>query len=165
MAAARGLRAGQNFPAGGRKSQDPRQGLPSSSWWLWRRWGWAVADSGVCGLDLIVRTGPHGPAHLLSPAIVLSRSVWVLLASLALALLASGCGGLSPDTRAENTRIALYGTRTPTPLEVARNVVAMGTPTKLDPTIAASLTAEATLDVATPEPMNVATHMAQFAGR
>ena len=41
----------------------------------------------------------------------------------------------------------------------------MGTPTKLDPTIAALLTAEATLDIATPEPMNVATHMAQFAGR
>jgi hypothetical protein len=112
-----------------------------------------------------MRAGPYGPAHLLPPALVLSRSVWVLLASLALALVASGCGGLSPDTRAEDTRIALYGTRTPTPLEAARTVVAMGTPTKFDPTIAASLTAEATLDVATPEPMNVATHMAQFAGR
>jgi hypothetical protein len=112
-----------------------------------------------------MRADPHGPAHLLPPALVLSRSVWVLLASLALALVASGCGGLSPDTRAEDTRTALYGTRTPTPLEAARIVVAMGTPTKFDPTIAASLTAEATLDVATPEPMNVATHMAQFAGR
>lgn len=102
---------------------------------------------------------------MLPPAIVLLRSIWVLLASLALALVVSGCGGISPDTRAEDTRIALYGTRTPTALEAARTVVAMGTPTKLDPTIAASLTAEATLDIATPGPMNVATHMAQFASR
>jgi hypothetical protein len=165
MAAARGFRARQIFPAGGRELQDPRHGLPPSSWFLWRPWGWAIPDSGMCGLDLIVRARPHGPAHLLPPAIVLLRWVWVLLASLALALVASGCGGLSPDTRAEDTRIALYGTRTPTPLEAARTVVAMGTPTKLDPTIAASLTAEATLDIVTPEPMNVATHMAQFASR
>ena len=107
-----------------------------------------------------MRASPHGSVDLLPYAVVLSRPVWVLLASLALALVTSGCGGLSPDTRAEDTRVALYGTRTPTPLEVARNVVATGTPTKLDPDIAASLTAEATLDIATPEPMNVATHMA-----
>jgi hypothetical protein len=37
----------------------------------------------------------------------------------------------------------------------------MGTVTKLDPEIVATLTAEATLSIATPELGNVATHMAQ----
>lgn len=88
------------------------------------------------------------------------RSLCVLLASLALTLVASGCGGASPETRFTETQIALYGTRTPTPLEAARTAIAEGTVTKLDPEIAATLTAEATLTIATPEPGNVATHMA-----
>jgi len=78
------------------------------------------------------------------------RTVCLLLASLAATLVASGCGGTSPDTRASDTRIALYGTRTPTPLEAARAAIAEGTVTRLDPRIAASLTAEATLKIATP---------------
>jgi hypothetical protein len=98
-------------------------------------------------------------------AIVLSRSVWVLLAGLALTLVVSGCGGASPETRFTETQIALYGTRTPTPLEAARTVIAAGTATTLEPEIAASLTAEASLSIVTPEPMNVATHMAQYANR
>ena len=122
-------------------------------------------NSGVGSLDPIVQAGPHGPALVPLPAIVLSRSVWVLLASLALILFVSGCGGASPETRAEDTRIALYGTRTPTPLEAARTAIAMGTATRLEPEIAASLTAEASLTIATPEPMNIATHMAQHANR
>jgi hypothetical protein len=140
--------------------------MPNSDWQsrLCRR-PTCITDSGVVILDLFVRAGPHGPALLLPPAIVLSRSVWVLLASLALILVASGCGGASPDTRAEETRTALYGTRTPTPLEAARTVVAMGTPTRLDPEIVATLRAEAFLPITTPEPMNVATHMAQHADR
>jgi hypothetical protein len=99
---------------------------------------------------------------------VLPRSYWVLLASLALILVVSGCGGASPETRFTETRIALYGTRTPTPLEAARTVIAMGTVTRFEPEIAASLTAEASLSIApiaTPEPGNVATHMAQHANR
>ena len=93
------------------------------------------------------------------------RSVCILLASLALTLIASGCGGASPETRVEQTRIALYGTRTPTPLEMARSAVAAGTVTEMDPDVAASLTAEASLSIATPEPENVATHMAQLQNR
>ena len=93
------------------------------------------------------------------------RSVYILLASLALTLVASACGGASPETRVEQTRIALYGTRTPTPLEMARSAVAAGTVTAMDPDIAASLTAEASLSIATPEPGNVATHMAQHENR
>jgi len=96
---------------------------------------------------------------------VLSRSVWILLAGLALILVASGCGGASPETRFTETQVALNGTRTPTPLEMARTAIAAGTATTLDPKIAASLTAEATLIIVTPEPMNVATHMAQHANR
>jgi hypothetical protein len=88
------------------------------------------------------------------------RSLCVLLASFALTLIASGCGGASPETRFTETQTALYGTRTPTPLEAARAAIAEGTVTRLDPEIAASLTAEATLSIATPEPGNVATHMA-----
>ena len=99
-------------------------------------------------------------------AIVLTRSAWVVLAGLALVLAVSGCGGTSPDSRATETRIALLGTRTPTPLEAARTAIAMGTVRPLEPEIAASLTAEAYLSVAAPEPGNVATHMAQqFEGR
>ena len=112
-----------------------------------------------------MQAGPHGLALLPQQAIVLSRSVWVLLASLALILVASGCGGASPETRFTQTQVALNGTRTPTPLETARMVIAAGTATTLDPEIAASLTAEASLTIATPEPGNVATHMAQYANR
>ena len=112
-------------------------------------------------LDLIVRAGPHGSCRSLHQAIVRPRTVCLLLASLAATLVASGCGGASPETRASETRTALYGTWTPTPLEAARTAVAEGTVTKLDPTIAAALTAEATLNIVTPEPMNVATHVAQ----
>ena len=89
------------------------------------------------------------------------RTVCFLLASLAVTLVASGCGGASPETRAEDTRIALYGTSTPPPVEVARTAIAMGTVTRLDPEIVATLRAEATLVIATPVPGNVATHMAQ----
>ena len=93
------------------------------------------------------------------------RAVCLLLASLGVTLAASGCGGASPETRATDTRVALYGTSTPTPLEAARRAVVEGTVTTLEPEIAASLTAEATLIIATPEPMNVATHMAQNQNR
>ena len=99
---------------------------------------------------------------------MLSRSVWVLIASLALTLVVSGCGGESPETRFTQTQVALYGTRTPTPLEAARTVIAMGTVTRFEPEIAASLTAEASLSIApiaTPQLGNVATHMAQHANR
>ena len=116
-------------------------------------------------LDLIVRAGPHGSPCSPPQAVVRPRSVCLLLASLALTLVASGCGGASPETRATDTRIALYGTSTPTPLEAARTAIAAGTVTRLDPEIAATLTAEATLSIATPEPGNVATHMAQNQNR
>ena len=115
----------------------------------------------MLSLDLFVRAGRHGPLCSPPQAIVRPRTVCLLLASLALTLVASGCGGASPETRASETRTALYGTWTPTPLEAARAAVAEGTVTRLDPTIAAVLTAEATLNIATPEPMNVATHLAQ----
>jgi hypothetical protein len=156
---------GPDLPAGGRLLQDPRQALPSGSWLLMCWWCRAIEYPGVCGLDSIVQAGPHGLARLPQQAIVLSRSVWVLLASLALILVASGCGGASPETRFTQTQVALNGTRTPTPLETARMVIAAGTATTLDPEIAASLTAEASLTIATPEPGNVATHMAQYANR
>jgi hypothetical protein len=155
---------GEIFPAGGRELQDPRQGLAASSSLLRCRWSRAVATR-VCGLDPIVQAGPHGSDLLLPPAIVFSRSHWVLLASLALTLVVSGCGGASPETRFTETQVALYGTRTPTPLEAARTVIAAGTAIRLEPEIAASLTAEASLTIATPAPMNVATHMAQHANR
>ena len=112
-----------------------------------------------------MQAGPHGLVLLPQQAVVLTRSFWVLLASLALTLVASGCGGASPETRFTQTQVALNGTRTPTPLETARVMIAAGTATTLDPEIAASLTAEASLTIATPEPENVATHMAQFASR
>ena len=97
-----------------------------------------------------MRTAQYGPPFELQHAIVRLRTVCVLLPSLAVTLAASGCGGASPETRATDTRIALYGTSTPPPLEAARTAIAMGTVTRLDPEIAASLTAEATLRIATP---------------
>jgi len=93
------------------------------------------------------------------------RSVFLLLGSLALTLFVSGCGGASPETRATDTRIALYGTSTPTPLEAARSAIAAGTVTNLEPEIAATLRAEATLIISTPEPGNNATHMVQGLSR
>lgn len=112
-----------------------------------------------------MQAGPYGPSFLSPHAIVLPRAIYVLLASVALALLASGCGGASPETRFAETQTALHGTRTPTPLEAARAAIAAGTVTRLDPEIVATLTAEATLSVATPEPGNVATHMAPLENR
>jgi hypothetical protein len=112
-----------------------------------------------------VRTTPYGPSFSLPEALVRSRTVCVLLTSLVVTLVASGCGGASPETRATDTRIALYGTPTPRPLEAARTAIAMGTVTMLDPEVVATLRAEATLIIATPEPGNVATHMAQIENR
>ncbi len=112
-----------------------------------------------------MRTIWYGPTFSPPQAIVRPRTVCALFASLAITLVASGCGGASPETRAEETRIALYGTLTPTSLDAARTAVAMGTVTRLDPEIAATLRAEATLIISTPEPMNVATHMAQVEDR
>jgi hypothetical protein len=89
------------------------------------------------------------------------RTACLLITSFAVTLAAGGCGGASPETRATDTRIALYGTSTPPPLEAARTAIAMGTVTRLDPEIVATLRAEATLPIGTPEPGNVATHMAQ----
>jgi hypothetical protein len=145
--------AAQVFPAGGRQLQDPRQAPLTIAPMQPRAW--------VFRLDLIVQAGRHGPPRSPTQAIVRPRTICLLLASLAVTLVASGCGGASPETRAEDTRIALYGTSTPPPLEAARTVVAMGTVTRLDPEIVATLRAEATLTIATPAPMNVATHMAQ----
>jgi len=93
------------------------------------------------------------------------RSVYLLLSSLALTLFVSGCGGASPETRATDTRTALYGTTTPTPLEAARAAIAAGSVTNLEPKIAATLRAEATLIIATPEPENIATHVVQRLSR
>ena len=129
--------------------QDPRQALVRAS----------------LGLDLIVQAGSHGLSFSPPRAVVHPRSLCFLLASLALTLVASGCGGASPETRFTETQIALYGTRTPTPLEAARTAIAEGTVTKLDPEIVSTLTAEATLPIATPEPGNVATHMAGTVNR
>jgi hypothetical protein len=108
-----------------------------------------------------VRAGLHELSCSLPQVIVRPRTVCFLLASLAVTLVASGCGGASPETRAEETRIALYGTSTPPPVEAARTAIAMGTVTRLDPEVVATLWAEATLTIGTPEPGNVATHMAQ----
>ena len=116
-------------------------------------------------LDLIVRADLHGLPRSPPQAVVRPRTVCLLFVSLAVTLVASGCGGASPDTRASDTRTALYGTWTPPPLEVARTAVAAGTATTLEPEITMALTAEATLNIATPEPMNVATHMAQNQNR
>ena len=121
--------------------QDPRQALVRASF----------------GLDLIVRTGSYGLSFSSLRVVVHPRSLCVLLASLALTLVASGCGGASPETRFTETQTALYGTRTPTPLEAARAAIAEGTVTKLGPEIAASLTAEATLSIATPTSPDEAT--------
>jgi hypothetical protein len=112
-----------------------------------------------------VQAGLHGLPCSPPQVIVRPRTVCLLFVSFAVTLVASGCGGASPDTRASDTRTALYGTWTPPPLEVARTAVAAGTATTLGPEITMSLTAEATLNISTPGPMNVATHMAQYQNR
>jgi hypothetical protein len=93
----------------------------------------------------------------------------VLLVGLALTLLVSGCGGASPETRARQTQTALHGTSTPTPLRATRTATAQGAFTGIDQESAVILTAEASLPVTsgvfrsirTPEPRNVATHIAE----
>jgi hypothetical protein len=113
---------------------------------------------------LIVQAGLHGPPpHL--PAVVRSRSVYALFAGLALVPLVSGCGGASPETRATETVVTRDGTLPPTQLEAARTAVALGTFTGIDRESALSLTAEATLHIATPEPGTIATHLARKATR
>ena len=89
-----------------------------------------------------------------------SPTVSALLTGLALTLLASGCGGTSPEARARQTMTALQGTRAPTSLEAARTAIAQGTFTGIDRQSRVILTAEASLWIQTPVPQNVATHMA-----
>ncbi len=80
-----------------------------------------------------------------------SRPVFALLVGLALTPLVSGCGeGASPETRATETLTALYGTRTPNPLELDRTAIARGTFTGIDRESRVILTAEAFLPVSTP---------------
>jgi hypothetical protein len=77
----------------------------------------------------------------------------VLLVSLALTPLISGCGGASPETRARQTMTAQFGTRTPTPREATWAAIDQGT-VGIDQAIAVILTAEAVLPVARPLPPN-----------
>ena len=93
----------------------------------------------------------------------------MLLLGLALTPIVSGCGGASPETRARQTKTALHGTSTPTPLRAARTAIAQGAFTGIDQESAVILTAEASLPVTsgtfrgiwTPVPRNVATHIAE----
>ncbi len=95
-----------------------------------------------------------------------SRTVYVLLAGLAITSLVSGCGsGSSPEARARQTATVLDGTRTPTPLEAARTSIAQGTFTGIDRESRVTLTAEAFLLIATPQPGNIATHVAEIENR
>ena len=103
------------------------------------------------------------------PAIVRSRIVSVLLLGLALTPLVSSCGGASPETRARQTKTALYGTVTPTPLQATRTAIYPGSFPGIDQDKAEMLTAEASLPVTSatvrgterPAPRNVATHLAE----
>ena len=88
-----------------------------------------------------------------------SRTVYALLAGLAITPLVSGCGGASPETRATETVTTLHGTLTPTSLEAARTSIALGTFTGIDQVSAMSLTAEAFLPIATPIPPGAPTIM------
>jgi hypothetical protein len=96
-------------------------------------------------------------------------TAFTLLVGLALTPLVSGCGAASPETRARQTRTALQGTSTPTPLRAARTALAQGAFTGIDQESAVILTAEASLPVTsgafrsirTPVPRNVATHIAE----
>jgi len=81
---------------------------------------------------------------------VRSRLVSVLLVSLALILLISGCNGASPETRARQTRTAQRGTWTPTPR-------VQGTVVRIDRKQAGILTAEAFLPIAAPVPSTAPT--------
>ena len=94
-----------------------------------------------------------------------SRTVYALFAGLALVAIVSGCGGPSPETRATETVAALYGTLPPNHLDAARTAIALGTVTGIDRESAVSLTAEATLRIATPESGNIATHLARNESR
>jgi hypothetical protein len=93
----------------------------------------------------------------------------MLLVGLALTPIVNGCGGASPESRARQTQTALQGTSTPTPLRAARTAIARGAVTGIDQESAVILTAEASLPVTsgpfrsirTPEPRNVATHIAE----
>ena len=108
------------------------------------------------------RVRPHA-------AVARSRTVTVLLLGLALIPLVSGCSGASPETRAKQTRTALYGTVTPTSFQATGTAIAQGTFTGIDPENARMLTAEASLPVtsgtvrgtAIPAPRHVATHLAE----
>ena len=74
------------------------------------------------------------------------RAVSMVLVSLGLLLLISGCNGASPETRASQTRTARLGTWTPTPRVRATVVV------RIDQAQAEMLTAEAYLSIAVPRP-------------
>jgi hypothetical protein len=133
-----------------------------------RRRTFALVDA-RCSRDPEPRSRCSERRVLPPPAIVRSRTVSMLLLSLALTLLVSGCGGASPETRARQTKTALQGTSTPTPLQAARIAIDQGTFTGIDPDSAMILTAEASLPVTsgafrsirTPVPRTVATHTAE----
>ena len=84
-----------------------------------------------------------------------SRPGPLLLIGLALSVITSGCGGASPEARTSQTKTALEGTRTPTPLELARTAIARGTFTGIDRESRVILTAEAFLPIVTPVPSKV----------
>ena len=123
-------------------------------------------------LDLEPELGRAGRRLLPPPAIARSRIVTVLLLGLALTPLVSGCGGASPETRARQTRTALHGTVTPTPLRTTRPAIYPGSFPGIDQDNAGILTAEASLPVTSgtsrgterPAPRNVATHLAENLG-
>ena len=96
-----------------------------------------------CHPGPLVRTAQYGPPFEPQHAIVRLRTVCVLLPGLAVTLAASGCGG-AHQRREPRTRGSPLWHPTPPPLEAASTAIAMGTVTRLDPEIAASLTAEAT---------------------
>ena len=73
----------------------------------------------------------------------------LLIVSIGLAML-SGCDVASPETRAQETAVARYGTWTPTSEQATRAAIARGTREGIDPTMTAELTAEASLVIATP---------------
>jgi hypothetical protein len=95
-------------------------------------------------------TSPHGDQGQGGHAVARSRLVSVLLVSLALILLISGCNGASPETRARQTRTAQRGTWTPTPR-------VQGTVVRIDQKQAEILTAEAFLPIAAPLPSTAPT--------
>ena len=92
------------------------------------------------------------PTALPRTIVGLISLVMVPLLGMICLLALTGCGGGSPEARATQTTVALYGTNTPTAWEEASAAIAEGTLTGFDPTIVAELTAEASLTIATPEP-------------